>query len=56
MAKLSFSLIFPPRKYEQSTGMSVSARMSAPTSAKMTVSAIGLNIFPSMPVSERIGK
>ena len=46
----------PLSRYEQSAGMSVSASTSAPTSAKMTVMAIGLNIFPSMPVSARIGK
>ena len=39
MAKLSFSLIFPLRKCEQSTGMSLRARMIAPTRAQMTVSA-----------------
>ena len=46
----------PLRKYEHSTGIRVMASSSAPANAKMTVSAIGLNIFPSMPVSARIGK
>ena len=37
-------------------GMNVSESTNAATSAKITVSAIGWNIFPSMPVSERIGR
>src|SRR5690349_11862381 len=37
-------------------GMNVRARTSAPASANNTVIAIGTNIFPSMPVSERIGR
>ena len=37
-------------------GMKVSDSMNAPTSAKITVIAIGWNIFPSTPVSARIGR
>ena len=37
-------------------GMTVSDSTNAATSAKITVSAIGLNIFPSTPVSARIGR
>ena len=55
MSALSPSLIFPPRQSEHSAGMSVSASTSAPPSASITVSAIGWNIFPSMPVSARMG-
>ncbi len=41
---------------DASTGMSVSDRITEPTSAKITVSAIGRNIFPSTPSSARIGR
>ncbi len=36
-------------------GTKVSESTNAATSAKITVSAIGWNIFPSTPVSVRIG-
>jgi len=39
-----------------STGVRRKVRRSEPTSAKTTVSAIGLNILPSTPSSVRIGK
>ena len=39
-----------------STGISVSDRISEPTSTKITVSAIGRNILPSTPSSVRIGR
>ena len=39
-----------------STGVSVSARISEPSSAKISVSAIGLNSFPSTPSSVRMGR
>ena len=38
-------------QYAHSTGTRVSVRMSAPTSAMATVSAIGLNSFPEGPLS-----
>ena len=36
--------------------MRVSANTSAPPKASITVSAIGWNIFPSMPERARIGR
>ena len=37
-------------------GIKVMLRMSAPESARITVSAIGRNIFPSIPARDRIGR
>jgi hypothetical protein len=41
---------------DATAGMNVIASTSAPASANSTVSAIGLNIFPSMPDRVRIGR
>ena len=46
----------PPRKSATRAGMKVIDRTVALPRASTTVSAIGLNIFPSMPVSARIGR
>jgi hypothetical protein len=54
-SQLSVSRIFPPRKKEQSTGMSVRDSASAPPRASITTTAIGLNIFPSMPCNASTG-
>ena len=43
------------RNTAASTGISTSAKNSEAISANMTVSAIGLNILPSTPRSDRIG-
>ena len=43
------------RKRLDSTGTTVSERTSEPMRMKITVSAIGRNIFPSTPSSVRIG-
>ena len=56
MRAFSVSLTEPPKKNDASTGMSVMAKASAPPRANITVRAIGRNIFPSTPVSERIGR
>ena len=53
---MSRSAVPGRRKYEASTGVAVSDSSSEPVSAKMTVSAIGRNIFPSTPCSARIGR
>ena len=37
-------------------GMKVSERTKAPTSAKITVAAIGVNILPSTPVRKSTGR
>ena len=50
MIQVSSSL--PPlRKNEQSTGITVSEKMSEPTIANEIANAIGRNIFPSTPWS-----
>jgi hypothetical protein len=54
--KLSFSESFLGRSSEASAGMKVKDSTSAPASANSTVRAIGRNIFPSMPTSDRIGR
>ena len=56
MSAFSVSFTDPPKKNDASTGMRVMAKTSAPPRASITVRAIGWNIFPSTPVSERIGK
>ena len=56
MRAFSVSLTDPPRKNDASTGMRVMAKTNAPPRASITVRAIGWNILPSTPVSDRIGK
>ena len=53
---LCFSVTLPDIKAEIAAGTKVSDRIIEATSAKITVSAIGLNIFPSTPVKVKIGK
>ena len=43
------------KKMDDITGTYVNPNIIAPTKAKLKVKAIGLNIFPSTPVKERIG-
>jgi hypothetical protein len=53
--KLFLKLIVLLKNNEDATGTHVSESSSAPIMAKETVWAMGLNIFPSIPMSERIG-
>jgi hypothetical protein len=55
-SRLSFSDRRRGSIHDAIAGMNVMARTSAPMSANSTVIAIGRNIFPSMPVSARIGR
>ena len=55
-SQTSFSCGRLERHIAASTGISVSDRSSEPASAKITVSAIGRNSFPSVPWSARIGR
>ncbi len=54
--KLGLCLIFLLKNKELIIGMYVRESKNAPNKAKATVCAIGLNIFPSMPSSVKIGK
>jgi hypothetical protein len=54
-SQLSRSRMRPPRRKLQSTGISVSASTRAPPSASITTTAIGRNIFPSIPCNEKTG-
>jgi len=56
MMELSFSETCPRKMNVIAAGMYVSERISDPNKANTTVSAIGLNILPSIPVNERIGR
>ena len=56
MKRLSFSRMLPVSSSEHSAGISVSDSTKAPPRASMTVMAMGWNIFPSIPVSARIGR
>ncbi len=50
MIRLSFSVTLPVMTMAISAGTKVSESTKAATSAMITVSAIGWNIFPSTPV------
>ena len=52
---VSSCLDFARTNHKASRGVTVTARRSDPARARMTVSAIGRNIFPSIPVSAKIG-
>jgi hypothetical protein len=54
--RLSFSLTLLPISSATAAGMKVTDRIMAPSKAATTVNAIGWNIFPSTPVSAKIGK
>ena len=56
MSRFSFSSTRPPRNTAIAAGTNVSDSIIAPVSASTTVIAIGWNIFPSMPVSAKIGR
>ncbi len=56
MKKLSCSETLPVTSRATAAGTNVSDRMLAPVNAISTVKAIGVNIFPSTPVSVRIGR
>jgi hypothetical protein len=45
----------PRNRTATSAGINVIDRMVAPVNAKSTVTAMGRNIFPSIPVSARMG-
>ena len=53
---LSCSETRPVMKIATAAGTKVTERIIAPRRAASTVNAIGKNIFPSMPVSVRIGR
>ena len=55
-AKVFLCEIFFDKNKADIMGMYVRESINAPMMAKLTVSAIGLNIFPSIPCSERMGK
>ena len=56
ISQTSFSSTLPRMKSEIRTGVSRKVRSSEPMSANTTVSAMGLNIFPSTPSRLRIGR
>ena len=56
MKKFSCSDTLPVTSSATAAGTNVIDRMLAPVSAISTVSAIGVNILPSTPVSVRIGR
>ena len=53
--EFSFSATLLPMKSAMAAGTNVTERTIAPNSASSTVYAIGWNIFPSTPVSARMG-
>ena len=56
MNQFSCSDTLPVTNSATAAGTNVIDRMAAPVSAISTVNAIGVNIFPSTPVSVRIGR
>ena len=56
MSTFSFSDTRPVTNAATAAGTNVTDRIMADTSAMMTVSAIGVNILPSTPVSVRMGR
>ena len=56
MKKFSFSETFPVTRSATAAGTSVIEAMAAPKRAMSTVRAMGVNIFPSTPVSVRMGR
>lgn len=46
----------PRANHEASTGVTVTASTNDPARARITVNAIGWNIFPSIPAKLRIGR
>ena len=56
MTRFSCSGILPPRNSATAAGTNVSDSSIALVSASTTVMAIGWNIFPSMPVSAKMGR
>ena len=53
---VSFVVIFLDKNIEEIIGTYVNESTNAPRIAKITVCAMGLNIFPSMPTNAKIGK
>src|SRR5690606_23832564 len=47
--------LFGFKNMEEMTGTYVKQKIMAPTNAKLNVSAIGLNILPSTPLSDKMG-
>ncbi|MNG15869.1 hypothetical protein D3C84_997250 [compost metagenome] len=54
--KFSLCSVFLDKNMALIIGTYVSESINAPAIAKPTVIAIGLNIFPSVPIKARIGK
>ena len=56
MMRFSFSLTLLVINKATAAGMKVIERIMAPSSAATTVKAMGWNIFPSTPVSAKMGR